>query len=117
MLAVPSNNATFGLTDMTYQQLAMSRVRAVEHDRAVLVVTTSGVSATIAPNGTVTAATSRFAPDVLVDATPLRATTTLAGRLRAVPEWVLLAAGLAGVGLARVSRRAGRARAGEDEDG
>ena len=72
VLAVPSNNATFGLTDMTYQQLAMSRVRAVEHDRAVLVVTTSGVSATIAPNGTVTAATSRFAPDVLVDATPLR---------------------------------------------
>jgi apolipoprotein N-acyltransferase len=95
----------------------MSRVRAVEHDRAVLVVTTSGVSATIAPDGTVTATTSTFTPDVLVDATPLRATTTLAGRLRAVPEWALLAAGLAGVGLARVSRRAGRARAGEDEDG
>ena len=129
VLAVPSNNATFGRSDMTYQQLAMSRVRAVEHDRAVLVVTTSGVSATIAPDGTVTATTSTFAPDVLVDATPLRATTTLAGRLRAVPEWALLAAGLAGVGLARGrragrptrrlarSRRAGRASAGEDEDG
>ncbi len=129
VLAVPSNNATFGRSDMTYQQLAMSRVRAVEHDRAVLVVTTSGVSATIAPDGTVTATTSTFTPDVLVDATPLRATTTLAGRLRAVPEWALLAAGLAGVGLARGrraggptrrlarSRRAGRAGAGEDEDG
>ncbi len=117
VLAVPSNNATFGRSDMTYQQLAMSRVRAVEHDRAVLVVTTSGVSATIAPDGTVTATTSTFTPDVLVDATPLRATTTLAGRLRAVPEWALLAAGLAGVGLARASRRAGRPRAGEDEDG
>ena len=34
VLAVPSNNATFGLTDMTYQQLAMSPVRAVEHGRA-----------------------------------------------------------------------------------
>ena len=99
---MPSNNATFGRSDMTYQQLAMSRVRAVEHDRAVLVVTTSGVSATIAPDGTVTATTSTFTPDVLVDATPLRATTTLAGRLRAVPEWTLLAAGLAGVGLARI---------------
>ena len=129
VLAVPSNNATFGRSEMTYQQLAMSRVRAVEHDRAVLVVTTSGVSATIAPDGTVTATTSTFTPDVLVDATPLRATTTLAGRLRAVPEWALLAAGLAGVGLARGrragrptrrlarSRRAGRAGAGEDEDG
>ena len=122
VLAVPSNNATFGRSDMTYQQLAMSRVRAVEHDRAVLVVTTSGVSATIAPDGTVTATTSTFTPDVLVDATPLRATTTLAGRLRAVPEWALLAAGLAGVGLAATGPRPidgahGRARAGEDEDG
>ena len=109
VLAVPSNNATFGLTDMTYQQLAMSRVRAVEHDRAVLVVTTSGVSASIAPDGTVTAATSRFTPDVLVGAVPLRATTTLAGRLRALPEWVLLATGLAGVvaAAARTRRRAG----------
>ena len=94
----PATTPRSGGTDMTYQQLAMSRVRAVEHDRAVLVVTTSGVSATIAPDGTVTAATSIFTPDVLVDATPLRATTTLAGRLRALPEWVLSATGLAGVG-------------------
>ena len=110
VLTVPSNNATFGLTDMTYQQLAMSRVRAVEHDRAVLVTTTSGVSARIAPDGTVTAATSRFTPDVLVDATPLEATTTLADRLRAVPEWALLAAALAGVGAAvtRAVRARGR---------
>jgi apolipoprotein N-acyltransferase len=115
VLAVPSNNATFGLTDMTFQQLAMSRVRAVEHDRAVLVVTTSGVSATIAPDGAVTAATSRFTPDVLVAATPLRTTTTLADRLRALPEWVLLATGLAGAGAAVGARR--RGRAGEDERG
>jgi apolipoprotein N-acyltransferase len=129
VLAVPSNNATFGRSDMTYQQLAMSRVRAVEHDRAVLVVTTSGVSATIAPDGAVTATTSSFTPDVLVAATPLRATTTLADRLRGAPEWMLLAAGLVGVGLARIGtagrmtrglarrRGAGRARAGEDENG
>jgi apolipoprotein N-acyltransferase len=125
VLAVPSNNATFGRSDMTYQQLAMSRVRAVEHDRAVLVVTTSGVSATIAPDGTVTAVTSSFTPDVLVGATPLRATTTLADRLRALPEWVLSAAGLAGVGVAYHATRRRRGlpegaepgRAGEDDNG
>jgi apolipoprotein N-acyltransferase len=116
VLDVPSNNATFGLTDMTFQQLAMSRVRAVEHDRAVQVVTTSGVTAMIAPDGAVTAATSRFTPDVLVGETPLRATTTLAGRLRALPEWVLLATGLAGAGTA-VARARRRGRAGGDEDG
>jgi apolipoprotein N-acyltransferase len=115
VLAVPSNNATFGRTDMTFQQLAMSRVRAVEHDRAVLVVTTSGVSATIAPDGAVTAATSLFAPGVLVGETPLRSTATLAGRLRAAPEWALLAAGLAGAAAALRARR--RGRAGEDEHG
>jgi apolipoprotein N-acyltransferase len=84
-------------------------VRAVEHDRAVLVVTTSGVSASITPDGTLTAATSRFTPDVLVGAVALKATTTLAGRLRALPEWVLLATGLAGVvaAAARTRRRAG----------
>ena len=81
VLAVPSNNATFGLSEMTYQQLAMSRVRAVEHDRPVIVATTSGVSATITPDGTVTASTRQFTPDVLVDRTALRDTTTLATRL------------------------------------
>ena len=55
VLAVPSNNATFGFTQMTYQQMAMSQVRSVEHDRTSIIATTSGVSATIDPDGTVTA--------------------------------------------------------------
>jgi apolipoprotein N-acyltransferase len=55
LLAVPTNNATFGFTEMTYQQQAISRVRAVEHGRTVLVAATSGVSAVIAPDGAVRA--------------------------------------------------------------
>src|SRR5699024_12528331 len=43
-LTSPTNNATFGFTDMSYQQLAMSRMRAIETDRAVVVAATSGVS-------------------------------------------------------------------------
>lgn len=105
VLAVPSNNATFGFTDMTFQQLAMSRVRAVEFDRAALVATTSGVSATVTADGAVTAATERFVPDVLVDRTVLRTTTTLAARLRSGPEWVLVALG-AGAVVASAVRRA-----------
>lgn len=100
ILAVPSNNATFGLTEMTYQQLAMSRVRAVEHDRAVVVATTSGVSAVIAPDGTVVARTGQFQPGVLVERLPLRATTTLATSVRSAPEWTLVAVGLVAVGIA-----------------
>ena len=51
LLTVQTNNATFGRTPETEQQLAMSRLRAVEHGRWVLVAATSGVSATIAPDG------------------------------------------------------------------
>lgn len=42
IITVPSNNATFGRSDMTYQQLAMSQVRAVEHGRTILVAAISG---------------------------------------------------------------------------
>ena len=114
VLAVPSNNATFGFTQMTYQQMAMSQVRSVEHDRASIIATTSGVSATIDPDGTVTQSTKQFTPAVLVNRTVLRDTVTLATRLGAVPEWVLVALGVGAVGVA-VSRR--RRKAGKDEDG
>jgi apolipoprotein N-acyltransferase len=108
VLTVPSNNATFGLSEMTYQQLAMSRVRAVEHDRAVVVVTTSGVSAVIAPDGSVVARTGQFEPGLLVERVPLQATTTLSTSVRAVPEWILALTGLVMIGIAIRAGRAGR---------
>ena len=60
MISVPSNNATFDRSEMTYQQLAMSRVRAVEHSRTVTVPVTSGVSAIIMPDGKITQKTGMF---------------------------------------------------------
>src|SRR3712207_8257255 len=65
MISVPSNNATFDRSEMTYQQLAMSRVRAVEHSRTVAVPVTSGVSAFIMPDGTITRKTGMFVADSL----------------------------------------------------
>jgi apolipoprotein N-acyltransferase len=111
LLAVPTNNATFGFTEMTYQQQAISRVRAVEHGRAVLVAATSGVSAVIAPDGTVEQHTNLFTPDALVARVPLRSGTTLATRLGPVPEWSLVALGVLGVAAALVVQ--GRSRAGD----
>lgn len=109
ILAVPSNNATFGLSEMTYQQLAMSRLRAVEHDRAVVVATTSGVSAIIEPNGSVTSRTDQFVADVLVAPMPLRSTTTLATQLRSAPEGTVVAAGAVAV-VVGYRRRTARTR-------
>jgi apolipoprotein N-acyltransferase len=104
LLAVPTNNATFGFTDMTYQQQAISRVRAVEHGRSVLVAATSGVSSVIAPDGTVQQQTTLFTPAALVAQVPLRASTTLATRLGPGPEWVMTALGLLGTGIALAGR-------------
>ncbi|MGW4458236.1 apolipoprotein N-acyltransferase [Streptomyces albidoflavus] len=100
MLSVPSNNATFGFSEMTYQQLAMSRVRAVEHSRAVAVPVTSGVSAVIRPDGELVQRTGMFEPASLVAEVPLRSSQTWATRLGALPEAALVALAAVGLGWA-----------------
>ena len=101
ILATPTNNATFGFTDMTYQQLAMSRMRAIELDRAAVVAATSGVSAIVHPDGSVSQQTEIFEANHLVEALPLRTGLTPAARFGAVLEWLLVLAGAAAVLLAR----------------
>ncbi len=98
VIAVPSNNATFGRSQMTYQQLAMDRIRAVEHSRTVLVPVTSGVSAVIRPDGTIERQTEMFTADALVTEIPLRSTETPATRLGPLPEYALLLLAAAGFG-------------------
>lgn len=111
MISVPSNNATFDRSEMTYQQLAMSRVRAVEHSRTVTVPVTSGVSAIIMPDGKITQRTGMFVADSLVQEVPLRSSETPATQLGILPEiaLVLLAAGGLGwaIGAGVRGRRAG----------
>ncbi|MEV5941135.1 apolipoprotein N-acyltransferase [Streptomyces sp. NPDC051994] len=92
LISVPSNNATFDRSEMTYQQLAMSRVRAVEHSRTVTVPVTSGVSAVIMPDGKVVQKTAMFTPAALDAKVPLRSSQTPATRLGTLPEWALVAA-------------------------
>ncbi|MFL6124169.1 apolipoprotein N-acyltransferase [Actinophytocola sp.] len=109
ILAVPTNNATFGWTEMTYQQLAMDRVRAVEHGRTVAVAATSGVSAFIRPDGSVIRSTGLFTPAALVERVPLRSTTTLSDQLGPAAEWAMAAVGLGALVVAIVVRRRNRA--------
>ncbi|MEY9490266.1 apolipoprotein N-acyltransferase [Streptomyces calvus] len=112
LISVPSNNATFGRSEMTYQQLAMSRVRAVEHSRAVTVPVTSGVSAIIAPDGRITQRTGMFVADSLVQEVPLRSSQTPATRLGVLPEIALVLVAAGGLGWAVASGVRGR-RAGD----
>ncbi|NED72775.1 apolipoprotein N-acyltransferase, partial [Streptomyces sp. SID9944] len=100
MISVPSNNATFDRSEMTYQQLAMSRIRAVEHSRAVTVPVTSGISAVIMPDGRVTQKTGMFVPAYLVQKVPLRSSETPATELGVLPEAVVVLLAAGGVGWA-----------------
>jgi apolipoprotein N-acyltransferase len=52
-LIVQTNSATFANTAQSAQQLAITRIRAVEHSRYVLSVSTIGISAFIDNNGRV----------------------------------------------------------------
>jgi apolipoprotein N-acyltransferase len=91
LLVVQTNNATFGRSGETHQQLAMGRLRAVEHGRAVLVAATSGVSAVIAPDGKVQDRSAILQRDLLVQRVPLRSASTVATRLGVLPELLLCA--------------------------
>nr|WP_067538790.1 apolipoprotein N-acyltransferase [Nocardia crassostreae] len=111
ILTVPSNNATFGDSEMTFQQLAMSRVRAVEHGRAVVVSVTTGVSAIITADGVIQQQTEQFVPAALVAQLPLRTDTTLATRIGPAPEAVLCILAAAAAVAAAIQRRARVTRA------
>lgn len=86
VLVVQTNNVTFGRSDESEQQLAMSRLRAVETGRATVQVSTVGVSAVIAPNGAVSGLTELFTTDSWTANLPLRTSITPAVRLGA---WIV----------------------------
>ena len=94
VLLVQTNNATFGFTDESVQQLAISRIRAIEHGRSIVHVSTVGVSAMITPDGTAHQRTALFTQAVLAADLPLRTERTVADRVGAWPE-ALASGGLA----------------------
>jgi apolipoprotein N-acyltransferase len=111
LLVVQTNNATYGHTSLPWQQIAMSRLRAVEHGRSVLVAATSGITAVIGPDGRVIARSGEFAPYVRVAPVPARTSRTLADHLGAAPEWLIAFMGIMAVGIAARRTRAPRTAA------
>ena len=77
LLAVQTNSATFGMSAESAQQLSITRVRAIEHGRNIVSVSTTGYSAVIDYEGKViqktsmgTAETIRAEVDLLEGQTP-----------------------------------------------
>jgi apolipoprotein N-acyltransferase len=94
LLTVQTNDADFeidGQTGESLQQLAMARIRAVESDRAVVVASTTGVSAIIAPDGQLITHSGTWQQAVLEARVPLITHRTWADDVGAWPEWVIVA--------------------------
>jgi len=108
LLVVQTNNATFDEAEAR-QQLAMVRLRAVEHGRSALMASTVGVSGFVGIDGAVTQPTGFNTPAVVVAEMDQRATRTLATQLGYWPEMVLVGLALAVVAAAvPLRRRSGR---------
>ena len=86
MLAVQTNNATYTGLGQSEQQLAMARIRAVEHGRATVVAATNGISAVFQPDGTMTASLPERTAGWLVPTLPLRDSLSIADRVGFWPE-------------------------------
>jgi apolipoprotein N-acyltransferase len=106
LLAVQSNDADFeidGQLGETEQQTAMARIRAIESDRALVYASTTGESSIIAPDGRVIARSGTWRQAVLVARVPLISYRTLADRVGAWPEYLIVM--LTVIALAWAARR------------
>jgi apolipoprotein N-acyltransferase len=109
---VQTNNATFNTAE-AQQQMAMVQLRAVEHGREALMVSTVGVSGFVSTDGRVHQETGFDVPAVEVRAMHLGGPDTLATRSGLWPEVTAVALALlalAGALPLRLRRRGGRTR-------
>ncbi|MFF5173620.1 apolipoprotein N-acyltransferase [Micromonospora sp. NPDC000089] len=110
LLVVQTNNATFDVAEAR-QQLAMVRVRAVEHGRDALMASTVGVSGFVTPDGRVSGATGFNTRAVVLRQVALTDGRTPASRAGVWPEAALAGAAVLLLVGAAVLRRAGRREA------
>ncbi len=109
LIVIPTNNASFGLSQESTQQLAMSRFRAAEHGRATVQISTVGVSGVILPDGSVEQRTGLFTAEQMAAELPLRTSLTPATRLGVAPKVTVWVLGAAAVAAGMLTRRTGRA--------
>ena len=94
LLAVPANNANFNQT-MSEQQLAFSKVRAVELDRYAIVASNVGISALVTPDGRELDTTKFFTPAYLDNQVRLKTSLTPAARWGPIVQGTLVLAAIA----------------------
>lgn len=102
LIVVPTNNASFKETGLSAQQFAMSRFRAIEHQRTVIQVSTSGITGVINSHGQIAYETKLFTQDARVIQVGLHEDTTIATRTAEVRVVVIYILGVASAMVAGV---------------
>lgn len=103
-----TNNADFGRTDESAQQLQIAKLRAIESGRALVNISTVGTSAVVLPDGQEISSLTPFTSDAMVAEVPLVQGSTPALRYGALVTavWMVLGGlGLAAGAAATVRRR------------
>ena len=90
LLVVQTNNATFGTSAQSAQQLSISRIRAIENHRDLVSVSTTGISAVIDSQGNIVKSTTSNQPDHLFADSKLYSDQTLANKLGNRTFWLTL---------------------------
>jgi apolipoprotein N-acyltransferase len=89
LFVVQTNSATFANTAQSAQQLAITRIRSIEHARYAVSVSTIGTSAIVDTNGIVLKSTKENIADSINSAVALNATKTIYDRVGEF-AWVLV---------------------------
>ena len=117
VIVVPTNNATYTGTGQIEQQFAMSRLRAIETGRYVVVASTNGISGIVAADGRVVERAPQRRQAVLEQSLTLVNRRTPATVMGPWPELTLCALSVITVLVARSRLRHRRTRAGDHPAG
>lgn len=96
LVVVQTSNAMFINTSQIEQQFAITRLRAIETGKYVVVASVNGVSGVIAPDGTVVARAGTREQEVLVEEIRTHDAVTPAVRMGAWPGDLAVALGMVG---------------------
>jgi len=92
-----TNDSWYGDTAEPFQHLVLATIRCIEHRRAMVRATNTGISAFIDPAGRIVSRTGQWEPATLVGELPMLTGRTLYSHLGDWPAWiglVVLGAGL-----------------------
>jgi apolipoprotein N-acyltransferase len=104
-ILAPTNNADFGHSDESQQQVAIARLRAIETGKSVVNDSTVGVSAMFGPDGRKITSIPTFTAGTMIATIPLSSTRTPAMLIGRQIEWLAGGFGLAGLALGLLQRR------------